>query len=313
MWSYSYRRCTEPLPGKAEGRPWKRSSPPQRPLRTSRTLTTLSFRYQFKFSPKERATASSKRLQCFRSALRLKSSFLYERKSADLEGKTREIPLRERERETPSKLERRALTLLLSRLTSQIEIPELGLIMRSHLRSQKPGLTMRFQLRCQNHCTFPPRELSRVDWHSAQWNKCLLSWLGSQIEILKSGLTMRSHLRSQKRALTMRFQLRCQNHCTFPPWELSKARWHSAQWKMPHFSPDWGPKSRSQIRTYNEVSFEISETRSYNEFPYWDLKTMSPQTLRSQKICCTFPPWNRLGRWRSAPVENSPKLWRAFF
>ncbi len=154
LWSYSYRRCTEPLPGKAEGRPWKRSSPPQRPLRTSRTLTTLSFRYQFKFSPKERATASSKRLQCFQSALRLKSSFLYERKSADLEGKTREIPLRERERETPSKLERRALTLLLSRLTSQIEIPELGLIMRSHLRSQKPGLTMRFQLRCQNHGTF---------------------------------------------------------------------------------------------------------------------------------------------------------------
>jgi hypothetical protein len=39
-------------------------------------------------------------------------------------------------------------------LTSQIEIPELGLIMRSHLRSQKPGLTMRFQLRCQNHGTF---------------------------------------------------------------------------------------------------------------------------------------------------------------
>ncbi len=77
-----------------------RSSPPQRPLKTSRTLTTLSFRYQFKFSPKERAMASSKRLQCFRSALRLKSSSLYEKKSADLEEKTKEIPLRERERNT---------------------------------------------------------------------------------------------------------------------------------------------------------------------------------------------------------------------
>ncbi len=85
-----------------------RSSPPQRPLRTSRTLTTLSFRYQFKFSPKERAMAFSKRLQCFRSALRLKSSFLCERKSADLEEKTKEIPLREQEREAPSKLERRS-------------------------------------------------------------------------------------------------------------------------------------------------------------------------------------------------------------
>jgi hypothetical protein len=140
-----------------------RSSPPQRPLRTSRTLTTLSFRYQFKFSPKERAMGSSKRLQCFRSALRMKSRFQYERKSANLEEKTNEIPLRERERETPSKLERRALTLLLSRLRSQIEFPELGLIMRSHLRSQKPGLKMKFQLRCQNQCTFPPWELSRVD------------------------------------------------------------------------------------------------------------------------------------------------------
>jgi hypothetical protein len=40
----------------------------------------------------------------------MKSSFLYERKSANLEEKTKEIPLRERERETPSKLERRALS-----------------------------------------------------------------------------------------------------------------------------------------------------------------------------------------------------------
>lgn len=133
---------------------------------------------------------------------------------------------------------------------------------------------MRFQLRRQNHCTFPPRELSRVDWHSAQWNKCLLlSWLGSQIEILKSGLKMRSHLRSQKQALTMRFQLRCQNHCTFPPWELSKGRWHSAPLeKCPTSLPIEVPIRDPQIRTYNEVSFEISETRSYNEFPYWDLK-----------------------------------------
>ncbi len=98
-----------------------------------------------------------------------------------------------------------ALTLLLSRLRSQIKIPELGLIMTSHLRSQKPGLTMRFQLRYQNHCTFPPRELSRVN------------------DILPSKMA--------------------------PPLLIGV--------------PNRDPK----IRSYNEVSFEISETRSYNEVP----------------------------------------------
>jgi hypothetical protein len=103
----------------------------------------------------------------------------------------------------------------------------------------------------------------------------LLSWLGSQIEILKSGLTVRSHLRPQKQGLAMRFQLRCQRHCTFPPWEVSKVDDILPSENIPHFSPDWGPKSRSQITTYNEVSFEISETSSYKWVSYWDLKTMS--------------------------------------
>jgi len=126
---------------------------------------------------------------------------------------------RERERETPSKLERRALTLLLSRLRSQVEIPELGLIMRSHVRSQKPGLTMRFQLRCQRHCTFPPRELSRVD------------------DILPGGMP--------------------------PPLLIGV--------------PNRDPK----IRSYSEVSFEASETRSCNEIPIEMSKTLYFSTMGS--------------------------------
>jgi len=202
-----------------------RSSPPQRPLKTSRTLTTLSFRYQFKFSPKERAMASSKRLQCFRSALRLKSSSLYEKKSADLEEKTKEIPLRERERER----ERERNTIEARKTSSHptslpIEVPSRDPRIRSynegsHVRSQKPGLTMRFQLRCQRHCTFPPRELSRVD------------------DILPGGMP--------------------------PPLLIGV--------------PNRDPK----IRSYSEVSFEASETRSCNEIPIEMSKTLYFSTMGS--------------------------------
>jgi hypothetical protein len=78
-----------------------------------------------------------------------------------------------------------------------------------------------------------------------------------------------------------------------------QGRWHSAQWNASS-TPDWGPKSRSQNQVLkNQVSFEISETRSYNEVPIemskplyfstqWEL-SKADDILPSEKCPASLP------------------------
>jgi hypothetical protein len=183
--------------------------------------------------------------------------------------------------------------LLLSWLGSQIEILKSGLKMRSHLRSQKQGLTMRFQLRYQNHCTFPPRELSRVnDILPSKMPPFSPDW----------GPKSRSQITTYNEVSFEISETRSYNEV---PIEISKplyfstmgtvqGRWHSANSEkcptsllieVPNRDPKSGLIMRSHLRSQKPVLTMSFLLRSQNDVP---------QTLRSQ-ICCTFPPWNRPG------------------
>jgi hypothetical protein len=96
---------------------------------------------------------------------------------------------------------------------------------------------------------------------------------GSQIEIPNQDLWWGLVWDLRNQVLKWGFNWDVKTIILFHHGNCPKGRWHSAPLeKCPTSLPIEVPIRDPQIRTYNEVSFEISETRSYNEFPYWDLK-----------------------------------------
>lgn len=189
LWSYSYRRSTEPLPGKAEGRPWHAPLPrkdllePQEPSQLWASAINSSFRQRRELWLRQKDFNASDQLFGW-------NRVFYMKESLQISKRNQNKFHCESERE-------------------------------KHHRSSKDELS---------HPTSLPIEVPNRD--------------------PKSRLLMRSHLRSRKPG-------------------------------------------------------------SYKWVSYWDLKTMSPKhwDLKSVVLFHHGTVW---GRWRSAPVENSPKLWQAF-